>query len=373
MSTYHSLGMDRNSSQHPTFRIELDQDPPDWFPEHDDDGDSYYGWSDGEEYAFETEDMEYENALLAPHAVHGFHLVDHVWRKLLLRNIQLASEVAVDLSPEDLQTESDLMFQFQELLAPMRRSAWGVKTYACYQPECLRKIVVSVQGPYWEAGIALASRMTRRALYRLRLSGQTENLNGVFERAMTLNRQWGCIVVIDDIVEAASSRPTVSEKAAVVRAALLFLNSYNGIVIFAVPAGAWLDPVLRQRVSMNFVFQRENLILNNDCRRRLWERRISDRFDLNVVVDGKESLSETAASLAAWQVTEDEIQSVLDTVLAPGQNNEKPDWEALTRLLHHRLSLHPTRANKEERRKSRQIHPPADEPSQAPDPPGETL
>lgn len=257
------------------------------------------------------------------------------------------------------------MFLFQGLLMPMRRSNWCVWPYF-YELDHLRKIVVSVQGPYWEAGVALASRMTRRALYRVRLSGQTENLNGVFETTGTLNRTWGCIVVIEDIVEATSSQSTLSEKAAIIRSVLLFLDSHNGIVIFAVPAGTQLDPMLAQRVSMNFDFQREDLILNKDCRRRLWERRIGDRFILD---DDNESLLEMATALAAWEMTEEEIQSILDIVLALGQNDDKPDWEALTRLFHHRLSLHSTKPKKEEdRTESQQVTS-----NQATDGLGETL
>ncbi len=342
ISAYNRLGTNREMAQYPAARLESHHNPPSWLTVDGLKGDEYCeSWSSNEdEDPFMKLDREYRNTLCAPHAVHGFHLVDHVWRKLLLRNTQLASDVAVDLSPEDLQTDSHPMVQFQELLAPMRRSEWGA---TFHQLKHLRKVVVSLQGPYWEAGVTLASRMTRRALYRIRLTGQTENLDGIFETAKTLNENemWGCIVVVEDIVEATPTRSTLSENAAIIRSVLLFLDSYNGIVIFAVPVGYRIDPVLAQRVSMNFVFKREDLILNNSCRQRLWNRRIGDRFPSSVVDDDKQNLLETAAWLASWEVTEDEIQSVLDIVLAPGRNNDKPDWEALKQLLHHRLSLHP--------------------------------
>ncbi len=141
--------------------------------------------------------------------------------------------------------------------------------------------------------------------------------------------------MIDDMVEATAGHGTPLDKTDVVRSVLRFIDAYHGI-IFAIPGQCPLASMLTQRMWMNFTVSRDDLVLDQPCRERLWRRRISERFK-DEACGCPEDL---AVSLAHWEVTEDEIRGASDSVLAPGSNNKKPDWKVLARLLRRRLSLH---------------------------------
>jgi len=83
----------------PTYRVQEHQNPY-YFDdneydhvEHDD-----YPYNDESEnhvrrhsFSYEAHEEFCRERTCMPHAVHGFHLRDHVWRKLLVRNIELKS------------------------------------------------------------------------------------------------------------------------------------------------------------------------------------------------------------------------------------------------------------------------------------------
>ncbi len=71
--------------------------------------------------------QDYEDIVCAPHVVYGFHLVDHVWRRLPVCNIRLAPDTTTpDFKLEDLQGLGLAKTPLYGLLEPMRRREWTV-------------------------------------------------------------------------------------------------------------------------------------------------------------------------------------------------------------------------------------------------------
>jgi hypothetical protein len=186
----------------------------------------------------------------------------------------------------------------------------------------------------------MASRMTKRPLYRIRLSGQIANPDAVFHKAKTLNEKWGCIILIENILEATCDRPA-TERYEIMQPLLRFIDNYTGIVIFFLPEGPTylyehLDPLIAQRVCMNITFTPEDF--NENCRQELWQGLISQRSRCS---DLDEESRQRVASFASAELTADEIRSIVDAVLPPDLLNVKPDWELMNKLVLHRVMHKP--------------------------------
>ncbi|GAB1316126.1 hypothetical protein MFIFM68171_06336 [Madurella fahalii] len=273
-----------------------------------------------------------------PHAVHRFHLRDHFWRKLLVRNINFPSESTTSFESEDPEIESETMHQFRELLKLMKRRRWSGGPR--------KRIIVSLQGSCVGDAVASASRMTNRALYRIRLADRTENLDAIFRMAETLNDSWGCIILIEDIIEATKCLSTL-EALEVLRPVHHFIEGYMGIVVFLLPNNPWdrlrLDSLMAQRFCIHFVF--ESLDRSADRRIKLWQQLIANLCNHRwTVTEDNGRLSETAHILGEWKVTEEEIVSIVDSVWCLPIDN--PDSQTIYQLLHARLALSSAKANK---------------------------
>jgi hypothetical protein len=239
----------------------------------------------------------------------------------------------------------------------MKRDKWSGEPYLEHQ----RRIIVAFQGPGRELAATVASKMTKRALYHIRLVGSDISPDAVLQQAKTLNEEWGCIILIEDIVEAMQEGAAL-KRHDVLQPLLRFLDGFMGITIFLLPDEpafpGRLHPLVALHVCMNLVFipGHPDEGFDEDHRRDFWQRLISERsmcFKPNdgtfpndriiikqiTVCSEKEDREsrERVASLAAWDLTEYEIRLIVDAALPRSRPADvKPDWELIDQLVKHR-------------------------------------
>ena len=336
-----------------------------------------YGDLDTSEYRRDRDAAISREYMCMPHAVHGFQLREHVWRKLLVRNIELVPPVPErDGESKGILIGSRTEEQLSQLLSPMRRRNWSPDNTA----KNLGRVIISLQASGREAAAVLASRITHRPLYRIRLSDSIGSAEALLSQAKMLNMKWDCIVLIEDIIEARA------KDADVILPLLHFLDSYFGIVIFFLPDEqvSQLHPEVLRRICMNF--GQEDLDENR--RREIWKKLIGQRsesftanYDKPAVLPGSTAQNEmlepdkaellqklSAEELEAHSLQQffndvdgippdppgesrrmvdelsraplsaEEIRLIIDATLPPGSNKSKPNWALLLSLVSHRRS-----------------------------------
>lgn len=254
----------------PTRRTEAHQNRH-YDEEYDEhyDVDDYYYPDDVCDEAFDGDMyLEYlydcQRFMCMPHAVRGFHLIDHVWRQLLVRNIRVVPPTAYGSDDQDIGKAAKA--QLVELLrqpGPQRaRHSDGFG-------KTLPRTILTFHGPSWKEASLVMSRVTARPLYRIRLLGRTKTPTAVFNEAKALNKKWGCIILIEDVLEATCDWPA-PQRYERIQPLLHFLESYAGIVVLVLSDDSTdrLDPLITRWVRMSFTFtpdgHDEVLVENSD-------------------------------------------------------------------------------------------------------------
>jgi hypothetical protein len=272
-----------------------------------------------------------------PHSLPGYHLRDHVWRQLLVRNMEPISWPEATI--EDTLIGEQAMDSLRRLLAPLQKPEWWM---FCGEGDSAR-IVASFQGPAMDAAINVASRMTKRPLYRICLSAQTEPLDTVFQKAKSLNAKWGCIFVVEDLLEAYSAHTQAAAQLNLLILPLLrFLDSFTGILVFRIPGDDQghppytlhsLDYRTRQRICKHFTFTPQD----NDefTRKELWRECIMNRFNSSGDFTTART-EEYLGMLATFTLTWDAIRSIVHAVVPQNAHPVGADWKLLLELARER-------------------------------------
>lgn len=239
----------------PTRRTEAHQNR--WYDEYDEDydvddrhhpDDVCDEGFDGDMYLEYLYDCQ--RLMCLPHAVQGFHLLEHVWHKLLVRNIRVVPPTAYGSDDQDIGKAAKA--QLVELLEQL--ALQGARGYDGFG-RTLTRTILTFHGPAWKAASLVVSRVTERPVYRIRLLDRTKTPTAVFHEAKALNKKWGCIILIEDVLEATCDWPA-PQRHERIQPLLHFIESYAGIVVFVLPDDTTdrLDPLIARWVRMSFTF-----------------------------------------------------------------------------------------------------------------------
>lgn len=277
----------------------------------------------------DPEFMTDDDYLCMPHVMWSFHLRDHVWRELLVENAEIP--IWPEAKIEGLLIGKEACDALQRLFGPMQKPSWHSWCQNNGINEDSAKIFTCFHGMAVEAALNVVSRITKRPLYRIRLSGQTEELDTVFRKARALNTKWGCIIVIEDLLEAcAAHSQTAARLNSVILPLVRFLDSIGGIVVFVLSSTMVagdpteiVDQHIRQRTCKTFEFQPQDSYAQT--RGQLWVECIANRLESRDNFPTYE-VSEKLQELAKLQLTWSCICSIVFATVPEGMRPDKIDW-----------------------------------------------
>jgi hypothetical protein len=276
-----------------------------------------------------------ETCLFMPHSLPGYHLRDHVWRKLPVRNMEPISWP--EATVEDALIGDQAIDSLRKLLGALQKPEW----WTFRRGGDSARIVASFQGPAMDAAINVASRMTKRPLYRICFAAQTEALDTVFQEAKYYNAKWGCIFVVEDLREAYAAHTQAAARLNLFILPLLrFLDSFTGILVFRISDDysahdfSLVDPRIRQRICKHFAFTPQD----NDefTRKKLWRECIKNRLNSPEDFTTAARTEEFLAMLATFTLTWDTIRSIVHAVLPQNVCPTGSDWKLLLELARER-------------------------------------
>ncbi|KAK3294206.1 prion-inhibition and propagation-domain-containing protein [Chaetomium fimeti] len=266
-----------------------------------------------------------------PHVIYGFHLRHHTSKKLLVRHVRRVPDQEWGPSQDMVVGESEKAF-LERLLAPGEPGPYPTR------PQHLRtspRVVMTVRGRAGREAIEAVSIMARRSLYRVQIVTESEagQAERTLQQAGMLASEWGCIVVIEDVLGAyyLRNRPRESVDAAVATL-LRFLDAFDGIVILSLPdEDVRLDLRIEQRVCASFNFVRPA------CRRVLWRQYIKKWTDHNFrLKDLSPEDEKYIDKLARFELSWDAIRSLVDAVVRTAFYSEREeriiDWDLLIEM-----------------------------------------
>jgi hypothetical protein len=285
---------------------------------------------------------EWHDCVYMPHALQGFHLRNHVWRKLLVRHIKPVSWPKAKI--QDLLIEDEAREQLRKILAPAEKPTWQSFDDPTAE-EGLARIILSFQGPAKKAATKAASRMTKRPLYRIRLLNKTEELEQTFRKAKALNAKWGCIFVIEDLVEACVAHTEEVARRKLLTVPLLWLiDNISGILVFLLSEDVaegdptqHIHPRIRRRICKHFTFRTQNA--DAKAREELWTESIRSRLrrgdsDAFPADDVRGKLKELGEFTLTWAA----IRSTLHAVVPKGTAVSNIRWELILELARERAA-----------------------------------
>jgi hypothetical protein len=285
-----------------------------------------------------------------PHVIYGFHLRDHVWRRLLVDRV-------VDSIPEWGPWQEMILGHskkrfLQRLLGLDETASPGKLSFLRVPTEDSPRFVMAVRGPAANEAIDGISILAERPLYRIRISTESEagSAERVFRQAAALAKRWRCIVVIEDVIGAYYPRSHPQKGLnATVAPLLWFLDAFKGVVIFAIPDQELeLDQRVEKRLTANLHFEYKDATPAN--RRALWKRCIrhssvrmyNEPEDLGPVAEGH------LDRLAEYELPWDTIRSIVDA--ATGEATRwLPNWDLIMELAAKRagdMASSPSTANR---------------------------
>lgn len=288
---------------------------------------------------------ELRTYMCMPHTLPGFNMRHHVWKRLLVRNIEYESHVHANV--EDAQAKVDNMLVSDDLKASMRKILgpmelkpswrWHRRRQLAGGKKPLARITIALQGDHIESAARVASRMTQRPLYRIRISGPDKDLDKIFEKAKTLNADWGCIFLIEDMIEAYTSHNQASSRINLVLLPILrFLDSFNGITIFLLASEdaktdslKYVEPRIKQRLCSSFNIGNEDV--PEHTREQLWKECMIGRLRMT---EGflSDDTRERLKKLAKFNLTWDAISSTVYAVLPKGIAPDSVNWDLVEEL-----------------------------------------
>ncbi|KAK4156614.1 hypothetical protein C8A00DRAFT_30467 [Chaetomidium leptoderma] len=261
-----------------------------------------------------------------PHVIRGFHLRDHVWRNLLVDRVRWVDE---KWGPsQDMVVGEPKKIFLERLLARTRKPGPNVPRNGWLIPA---KVVMAVRGPGANEAVDAVSLIAKRALYRVRISTESEagSAEGIFRQTASLASEWGCIVLIEDLLGTYRSRRRPLETLnATVAPLLRFLDTFGGIVIFSLPdEDLEVDPRVEERVCATLYFEYE--VASPENRKALWRQ--------SVKAEGKSDPKTEfyLDRLAGYELSWDSIRSL--AVAVPRDVSIRPyrqsiDWGLLLKL-----------------------------------------
>jgi hypothetical protein len=301
---------------------------------------------------------EVRTYMCMPHTLPGFNTRHHLWKKLLVRNIEHESLVHTDVEDAQAKVDSMLMPEvikdsLAKLLGPMELRPnwrWHRRRQLAGSKPPSAKIPIAIQGEHLECAARVVSRMTKRPLYRIRLSGHNQDLDLIFEKAKTLNADWGCIFLIEDFLEAYTSHNQASSRInRVVLPVLRFLDSFTGIAVFLLASEGpgsntlrYVEPRIMQKLCNSFDAGYQNI--PEPVREELWKECMMGRLgstDGFLAGDVPQRLKELARFKLSW----DAISSTVHAVLPKGVSPDAVDWSLLRELSEEQEKFKDPRAN----------------------------
>lgn len=179
--------------------------------------------------------------------------------------------------------------------------------------------------------------MARRPLYHVRIATESEAglAEGTLQQTAMLASEWGCMVVIEDVLGAycLRNRPRESVNAAVAPL-LRFLDAFKGIVVLFLPdEDVQMDLRIEQRVCASFHFVYRNAI--PACRRVLWRQYVQKRTGLRYRQEDISPEDEKYIDkLATLELSWDAIRSLVDAVASTASywERERINWDLLIEM-----------------------------------------
>ena len=261
-----------------------------------------------------------------PHVIYGFHLRDHTWNKLLVRDVRWVPAQEWGPSQDMVVSESEKRL-LERLLAP--RDLGPHET-----PHDLRespRITMAIHGPAGREGIDAVSIMAKRRLYHVRIATENgaESTVGILQQAAGLASDWGCMVAIEATFGDSSRRQSRDS----VNAALLrFLDAFKGIVVLFLLEGK-VEPEIEQRLCAKILFDYWNT--SKSCRRVLWEQYLNKftnysnkRKPRGQSLEDRQYINKLAACNLSW----DAIRSLVDAVSHKTSPLQGVDWDLLIEM-----------------------------------------
>lgn len=266
-----------------------------------------------------------------PHVIYGFHLRDHVWRKLLVDRVMSVFPEWGYWQEMILGNSEKTLLQRLLNLDETKRPGETWLSVPSHSKDSAW-IAITARGPAANEAIDAISTLADRPLYRVRIS--TENEAGSAERILrqtaALAKRWGCIVVIEDVLGAYYSRSQPRRRPnATVAPLLWFLDRFEGVSIFALPdQDLEIDPRVEKRMCANFSFEYKDATPAH--RKVLWECEISalcyGAVGLDHVTQARLDM------LAQYGLPWDSIRSIVRAVSGQNCRRRPPDWGSLLQL-----------------------------------------
>ncbi|KAK4186172.1 prion-inhibition and propagation-domain-containing protein [Podospora australis] len=274
----------------------------------------------------EPTDEDYRLACLPPF-IHGFHLRDHVWRKLAVDSIRAVSSSLADI--EKIVASEPSMDLLKTLFGNYARKDWSVTGHEPDSQKPMSTIGISVIGAAYREGMEALSYFTKRPLYRVRLCQETtaRGVENVYKKAAAACVQWGCIAVLEDWIETYFTFAGASQRLnLLVTPTLRFIEAFKGIVVIPKPTeDALIDPRLVPYFCMEFTFTfRDDTA---DSREQLWRKGISSRFG-SYKFDSAQP-DEHILELSQLKIPWESIRSIIDAVV---HRERGINWELMKGL-----------------------------------------
>lgn len=215
------------------------------------DEDGYYDGHDTFDYDYNDEFHDYPQIdyEFMPHITYGYHLTEHVWKRLLVRNMIGSSSHSQAVTAEMLGPE--LHTQFAGLVKPHDGSSEDKTSLS------IRKgnVVAFTSSGRVEAA-RMVSRITQRPLYHFRLLAyNSQDLRSTLQRLERLATRWKCIAYFDDVLPTLRNESSL-EAAKILSLFIDFLDSFQGPIVLSLGHSKEgyhnLDPDIGSRIDRHF-------------------------------------------------------------------------------------------------------------------------
>ena len=262
-----------------------------------------------------------------PHVIYGFHLRNHTWKKLLVRDVRWAPGQEWGPSQDMVVGEAEKGL-LERLLAP--RDLGPYERHDLREPP---RIGIGVRGSAGREAIDAVSIMAKRRLYHVRIATESgaESADSILQQAARLASEWGCMVAIEATFGDSSRRQS---RESVYAALLRFLDAFKGIVVLFLPEGdARVDPGIEQRLCASFHFEYRDA--GPASRRDLWRQYLDKCAGPSKTrrLGGLSSEDEKYIDkLAALELSWDAIRSLVDAVAHKISYRQGIDWDLLVEM-----------------------------------------
>ena len=267
-----------------------------------------------------------------------------------MRNMQPKQWPDADI--EELLVGNEAVGLLKRLLGPLEKESvrsWCQGTNGGGEDHQTGRVVIGMDGASIEAALSIASRVTKRGLYRIQLSRWAGKLEAMFSKAKVHNLRWGCIFVIEDILEALVAQPDVTAREKqVIQPVVQFLDTFSGIVILKMPGALRLRSEPRHKVLAQQLVEIESRLCSfvsllpieslPAVRYELWARGIQQRVNPQCGFTANQAPARLK-TLSQYDLRWKTVQSIIQAVVPKGSEPEKVKWEQLEELCKQHAAL----------------------------------